>query len=89
MATQFKLEIHRPDKAPRTFEIDAGVYTIGRDDDCNIRLSHAQVEPRHAILTIRPDGCWIEDLDANHPTTVDGVTSKGRTAVQPMQTVNR
>ena len=31
MATQFRLEIQRPDKAPRTFEIDPGVYTIGRD----------------------------------------------------------
>ncbi len=43
-ASTIKLEIHRPDKEPSTFDIDMGVYTVGSDGDCKIALAaHSQL----------------------------------------------
>ncbi|MEK7270754.1 MAG: FHA domain-containing protein, partial [Planctomycetota bacterium] len=64
MADPIILEIRRPDKDPSVFPIDPGIYRVGSDEDCHVRLSHRDVEGRHAVLTVRPDACWIEDLDA-------------------------
>ena len=63
MSETVQLLIQRPDGETRTYEIKPGIYTIGSDEDCRLHLPHADVEARHAILTIRDNACWIEDLD--------------------------
>lgn len=73
------LEIRRPDREPVVFNVDSGVYTIGSDPDCTIQLNSADVEGRHAILTLREDGAWIEDL--GNGTLLAGERVKGRAAV--------
>ncbi len=85
MTDLIQLEVQRPDKPASVFPISAGVYTVGSEDDCRIRLSHAGVDKRHAILTVRNSDCWIEDLDAPHGTSVDNVKIHGRVAVSPGQ----
>ncbi len=87
MGDTITLEVCCPGKEPSSFPIDAGVYSVGREDDCKIRLSHDDVEKRHAVLTVRPDACWIEDLDAVTGTRVDGVQIHGRVAVAPGQSI--
>ncbi|MGQ9662159.1 MAG: ATPase, T2SS/T4P/T4SS family [Kiritimatiellia bacterium] len=87
MADTIRLEIRRPDREPATFDIEPGVYTIGRDSDCKIRLSHSDVEPRHAILTVRQESCWIEDLFAQTGTFVEGQRVHGRQEVHSGQAV--
>jgi len=74
-----KLEIRRPDHDPSGFEIEPGIYTIGSDPDCTIRLNRPDVEGRHAILTLRDDGAWIEDLGSG--TLLSGEPVRGRAAV--------
>jgi pilus assembly protein CpaF len=81
MSGKTSLEIRRPGKAPSVFEIEPGTYTIGSDEECSLRLHHARVEPRHAILTVRPDGVWIEVLADEAPTTIDGVPIRGRASL--------
>jgi pilus assembly protein CpaF len=81
--SEFKLIIRRPDKPQTIFDIGPGVYTIGSDDDCKLRLAHAQIDPRHAILTVNHDTCWIEDLDSPTGTCVSGERVTGRTQVKP------
>jgi len=78
MVDPVRLEIRRPDERPKTFEIKAGVYTIGSDDDCRIHLRHPDIDPRHAVLTLREDGCWIEDLEARTGTFLGDDPVRGR-----------
>jgi len=72
------LEIRKPDEQPKTFEIKPGVYTIGTDEDCRIHLRHPDIDPRHAVLTVRKDGCWVEDLDAHAGTFLGETRVSGR-----------
>lgn len=78
MGESIQLEIRRPNKPPSLFPIERGIYTIGSDDDCKIRLSHEDIEGRHAILTLRDDSFWIEDLDGRTGTYVAGERVNGR-----------
>jgi len=73
------LEIRRPDHAPTTFEIEPAVYTIGSDQDCHIQLNSPDIEGRHAILTVRDEGAWIEALGSG--TLLAGEPVRGRAAV--------
>jgi pilus assembly protein CpaF len=85
MTTPIVLEIRRPDKAPSEFSIEPGIYKVGSDEDCHIRLSHKNVESHHAILTVRPDSFWIEDLDSPTGILVDGIRIHGRTEISAGQ----
>lgn len=85
MSTPLKLKISSPDRDPAIFDIVPGVYTIGSDNDCKIVLAHHDIEGRHAILTVRDDDCWIEDLAGHSGTKVDDVAVSGRTEVAPGQ----
>jgi pilus assembly protein CpaF len=77
MADTIALVIKRPGKDPDRFSVEPGVYTIGRDEDCAIQLSHDDVEPRHAILTLRVQGHAVEDLDSRSGTYVAGQPVQG------------
>jgi pilus assembly protein CpaF len=88
MSSPIKLEIIRPGKEPELYPIEQGNYTIGADDDCHIRLHHPEVDSRHAILSIRPDGQWIEDLYSTNGTLIDGQKSKGRSKLSSGQQFN-
>jgi pilus assembly protein CpaF len=87
MSDPIQLEIKRPGKEPSVFAIDPGIYSVGRDDDCKIALSHEDVEGRHAIITIRDGTCWVEDLDARTGTFVDGKRIEGRVEVKSGQPI--
>ena len=78
MVYSASIEIRQPDENPKIFEIKAGVYTIGTDEDCRSHLRHPDVDPRHAVLTVHEDGCWIEDLDAHSGTFLGDTQVKGR-----------
>jgi pilus assembly protein CpaF len=85
MPDSLKIEIRRPNKDPKTFEIASGVYTVGSDDECAIRLPAGGVDDRHAILTLRDQSCWVEDLASNTGTFVGDKRIKGRVMVSPGQ----
>jgi FHA domain len=56
--------------------------TIGRDDDCDVRLSDLTVSRRHARLVFR-DGAWIlHDLESTNGTVLNGRAVK-RCEVRP------
>jgi pilus assembly protein CpaF len=82
MQDEIQLEICRPSGEKSRFDVGPGVYTIGSDDDCNIRLAHASVESRHAILTMRPDAWSVEDLDSASGTFVNKKRVRGRSLLQ-------
>lgn len=85
MPDEIKIEIRRPEREPKTFDIPPGVYTIGSDEDCRIRLPDDDVAPRHAILTARENECWLEDLGSDGGTYVNQGRISTRVAILPRQ----
>lgn len=68
----FKLTIVRPDQPLAAFDLQPGIYLIGRGEGCGIRLRSPDVSDRHAVLTLSPEGSAIEDLDSSNGTHLDG-----------------
>ncbi len=83
MADAMQLEIRRPDGNVVRVPVEAGIYTVGRDDDCNVHLPHADVDTRHAILTVSDDKCSVEDLASESGTFVAGVRVDGHADIPP------
>lgn len=55
------------------FELNPGIYTIGRGENCEIRLGHQEVSERHALLMLQDDGIsTIKDLNSSNGTTING-----------------
>ena len=46
---------------------------VGRDEDCQLRLTSSLVSRRHCILDVRPDGIWVRDLASQNGTYVNDV----------------
>jgi len=82
------LEIRRPGHDPQRFSLLQGVYTIGSDNECKIQLAHPLVDARHAILTIREDELWIDDLGSTQGTILAGNAISGRERVEWDQTID-
>jgi len=73
----FKITIVRPDQPPAAFDLQPGIYLIGRGEGCGIRLRSPDVSERHAVLTLSPEGSTIEDLDSSNGTHLDGALLHG------------
>lgn len=46
---------------------------VGRDEDCQMRLTSGLVSRRHCVLDVRPDGIWVRDLASQNGTYVNDV----------------
>jgi len=51
-----------PQQPETTFTFDAAEITLGRDDDCDVRLAPRSIGKRHARIFTRDGACYIEDL---------------------------
>lgn len=63
-----KLIMFREDGSKRVFPLQPGSTTIGRKDDCNIRIPLAMVSRRHAEVVVEDDGAVVKDLGAANGT---------------------
>ncbi len=63
-----KFIMFREDGTRRVFPLSDGVTTIGRKDDCNIRIPLAVVSRRHAEVSLADDGAVLRDLGAANGT---------------------
>jgi pilus assembly protein CpaF len=64
-----------------------GVYPVGSEQGNKIIIPDASVARRHAILLLREDGFFVEDLGSNQGTMLDGAPVRGRAAFQPGQEI--
>jgi pilus assembly protein CpaF len=87
VAASIQLIIAQAGRPPKAFDMENGLYMVGRDADCHIQLPHADVGDRHAILTIDPAGSWIEDLDSDTGTLIAGRRIRARESIQPLQSI--
>lgn len=63
-----KLVMFREDGSKRVFNIQPGVTSIGRKDDCSIRIPLAVVSRRHAEIIADEHSVLIKDLGASNGT---------------------
>jgi pilus assembly protein CpaF len=83
MKQPIELILRRPGKPDKVFAPDAGVYTIGASESNTIMLTGDQIAWRHAVLGVAEDGCWLEALQSNTGTLLDGKRITGRVALTP------
>jgi EAL domain-containing protein (putative c-di-GMP-specific phosphodiesterase class I) len=57
--------------------IDAVPYTIGRDEECNLRLQSNWVSRRHAEIRSSGEMLWIRDLGSTNGTLVNRKPVRG------------
>jgi hypothetical protein len=62
-----------PAPAPLSFPRGSGTcFTIGRTQDCDLRISDMSVSRRHAELTRGEDGWLLSDLGSHNGTRING-----------------
>src|SRR5438552_6389946 len=52
--------------------LSAPITTIGRAENCDLRLNAEAVGPFHCVLAYGPEGLILRNLEANHGTLVNG-----------------
>lgn len=63
-----KLIMFRENGTRRDFPVPLGVTTIGRNNDCHIRIPLAEVSRRHAEIALDDNGPVLRDLGAANGT---------------------
>ncbi len=81
------LRLHLTDGPAAVRELDPGIYSVGADPENRIALMGRGISGRHAILTLRATGAWIEDLDTPGGTYLDECAITGRVSLPPGQPV--
>ena len=81
------LTIYHEGEQPATIDLAEGDYVIGRGERCRVRLAHPAVSERHAILSVRADAAWIEDLDSSNGTYLNAIPVGRRTRVNAPITI--
>jgi pSer/pThr/pTyr-binding forkhead associated (FHA) protein len=68
-----KLVMFRDDGSRRHFSLRPGTTTIGRKDDCGIRIPLAAISRRHAEIFVDDDGVVLKDLGAANGTYLNNM----------------
>lgn len=55
-----------------TTPLDIDLITIGRADDSIVQLASPSVSGQHAIIKVRADGYYVQDLGSRNGTRVNG-----------------
>jgi pSer/pThr/pTyr-binding forkhead associated (FHA) protein len=79
----YVLQVVRGRSASTTLKLGDGVTSIGRHDDCLIRIKSAQVSRRHCELFEVSDKLTIRDLGSSNGTFVNGKKVSGQQALKP------
>ncbi|HLQ13640.1 MAG TPA: FHA domain-containing protein [Steroidobacteraceae bacterium] len=59
-----------------------GGLTVGRSEDCGLRLTEGSPSRQHARLIVEGDQLWVEDLGSTNGSFVNGVRIAARTLLK-------
>jgi predicted component of type VI protein secretion system len=79
----YVLQVVRGRSASTTLKLADGVTSIGRHDDCLIRIKSAQVSRRHCEVFEVSDKLTIRDLGSSNGTFVNGKKVDGQQVLKP------
>jgi pilus assembly protein CpaF len=72
-----ELIVHTPDNHEEILDFDAGEYSIGRVDTCDVVLPHGKVSRHHATLRIEGSTVLLEDAGSANGTFLNGERLNG------------
>jgi len=79
----YVLQVVRGRSASTTLKLTDGVTTVGRHDDCVIRIKSSQVSRRHCEIFEVAGKLTIRDLGSSNGTFVNGKRVSGQQALKP------
>jgi predicted component of type VI protein secretion system len=79
----YVLQVVRGRSASTTLKLADGVTSIGRHDDCLIRIKSSQVSRRHCEVFEVSDKLTIRDLGSSNGTFVNGKKVAGQQVLKP------
>jgi pSer/pThr/pTyr-binding forkhead associated (FHA) protein len=81
IAMDYQLVVVRGRSASRTLKIPNGITTVGRQDDCQLRIGSSQVSRKHCQLYERDQRLVVMDLGSSNGTFVNGKRIESQTAL--------
>src|SRR3954447_4912145 len=78
----FELVILQGRSATNTIKLGDGVTTIGRHDDCQLRIKSSQVSRKHCELFEKKGLLLVKDLGSSNGTLVNGKKIQGQRVLE-------
>src|SRR6267154_269791 len=79
----FQLLVVRGRSASEALKLLDGVTTVGRHDECQIRIKSSQVSRRHCELFEKKGLLLVKDLSSSNGTFVNGKRVQGQQVLEP------
>lgn len=79
----FQLNIIRGRGASETVKLVDGVTTVGRQDDCQLRIKSSQVSRKHCEIFEKKGLLLVKDLGSSNGTFVNGQRIDGQRVIEP------
>ena len=79
----FELLVVRGRSASEALKLADGVTTVGRQDECQIRIKSSQVSRRHCELFEKKGMLLVKDLGSSNGTFVNGKKIQGQQVLEP------
>src|SRR3954453_3660260 len=79
----FELLVVRGRSASEALKLTDGVTTVGRQDECQIRIKSSQVSRRHCELFEKKGLLLVKDLASSNGTFVNGKKIQGQQVLEP------
>lgn len=80
---EFQLVIVRGRGASTTVKLADGVTTVGRQDDCHLRIKSSQVSRKHCELFEKKGMLLVKDLGSSNGTYVNGKRIQEQRVLEP------
>jgi len=79
----FELHVVRGRSASQTLKLTDGVNSVGRHDDCSVRIKSSQVSRKHCELFEKKGMLLVKDLGSANGTFVNGKKVEGQLVLEP------
>ncbi len=79
----FSLLIRGGKQAGQVFPLVEGSHPVGRAPDNPVLLTNEDISSHHAVVHVREEGVWIEDLGSANGTYVNNGVISGPTQIRP------